>query len=96
MRFDDEEQALAMANDTPFGLSGAVHTRDLDRGVEFAKRIETGMVHVNDTSIHDEPIVAFGGEKQSGLGRLNGEWSLAEFTTLKWISVNRGRRMFPY
>ena len=45
------------------------------------------MIHVNDTTINDEPNVAFGGEKQSGLGRLNGEWSLEEFTTLKWISV---------
>ncbi|WP_326565201.1 aldehyde dehydrogenase family protein [Amycolatopsis rhabdoformis] len=96
MPFDDEDEAVAIANDTPFGLSGAVHTRDLEHGVEFAKRIETGMVHVNDATIHDEAIVAFGGEKASGLGRLNGEWSLAEFTTLKWISVHRGRRVFPY
>ncbi|WIX82741.1 aldehyde dehydrogenase family protein [Amycolatopsis carbonis] len=101
MPFDDEDEAAAIANDTPFGLSGAVHTRDLERGVEFAKRIEIGMVHVNDATIHDatihdEPIVAFGGEKRSGLGRLNGEWSLAEFTTLKWISVHRGRRVSPY
>lgn len=96
MRFDTEEQALAMANDTPFGLSGAVHTTDIERGVAFARRIESGMIHVNDATIHDEPIVAFGGEKRSGLGRLNGEWSLAEFTTLKWISINHGRRVFPY
>jgi len=96
MAFDDEEQAVAIANDSRSGLSGAIHTRDLDHGVELAKRIETGMVHINDTTIHDEPIVAFGGEKQSGHGRLNGEWSLNEFTTLKWISVHRGRRQFPY
>ena len=54
------------------------------------------MIHVNDCTIHDEPIVAFGGEKQSGLGRLNGPWSLDEFTTMKWVSVNHGRRQFPY
>ncbi|SCL36158.1 aldehyde dehydrogenase (NAD+) [Micromonospora rhizosphaerae] len=94
--FDNDDEAVAIANDTPFGLSGAVHTRNLDYGVELAKRIQTGMIHINDTSIHDEPIVAFGGEKQSGLGRLNGEWSLEEFTALKWISVHRGRRQFPY
>ena len=45
---------------------------------------------------HDEPNVAFGGEKQSGLGRLNGAWSLDAFTTMQWVSVNRGRRQFPY
>jgi aldehyde dehydrogenase (NAD+) len=95
MPFDDEDQAVAIANDTPSGLSGAIHTRDLEHGVELAKRIETGMIHINDITIHDEPIVAFGGEKRSGLGRLNGEWSLNEFTTLKWISVHRGRRQFP-
>lgn len=87
MKFDSEDEAVDIANETPFGLSGAVHTSNLERGVAFAKRIETGMIHVNDTTINDEPNVAFGGEKQSGLGRLNGEWSLEEFTTLKWISV---------
>lgn len=96
MPFDTEDEAVDIANDTRFGLSGAVHTGDLDRGVEVARRIHTGMIHVNDATIHDEPIVPFGGEKQSGLGRMNGDWSLDEFTTLKWISVNRGRRRFPF
>jgi aldehyde dehydrogenase (NAD+) len=96
MPFDTEDEAVEIANDTPFGLSGAVHTSNLDHGVELAKRINTGMIHINDTTIHDEPIVAFGGDKHSGFGRLNGEWSLNEFTTLKWISVHRGRRQFPY
>jgi len=94
--FGDDDEAVTMANDSSFGLSGAVHTRDLNRGIELAKRVQTGMIHVNDTTIHDEPIVAFGGEKQSGLGRLNGAWSLDEFTTFKWVSVNHGRRQFPY
>ena len=96
MPFDTEDEAVEIANDTPFGLSGAVHTGNLDHGVELAKRIDTGMIHINDTTIHDEPVVAFGGNKHSGLGRLNGEWSLNEFTTLKWISIHHGRRQFPY
>ena len=97
MAFDDEERGGGdrQRHVVP-GCRGAIHTRDLDHGVELAKRIDTGMIHINDTTIHDEPIVAFGGEKQSGFGRLNGEWSLNEFTTLKWISVHRGRRQFPY
>lgn len=94
--FETEEEAIEIANNTRFGLSGAVHTSNLERGVELAKKVHTGMIHVNDLTINDEPIVAFGGEKQSGLGRLNGEWSLEEFTTLKWISVNYGQRKLPY
>jgi acyl-CoA reductase-like NAD-dependent aldehyde dehydrogenase len=96
MPFDTEDEAVAIANNTRFGLSGAVHAGNVEHGVALAKRIHTGMIHVNDATIHDEPIVPFGGEKQSGLGRLNGEWSIAEFTTLKWISVHHGKRQFPY
>lgn len=94
--FDSEEEAIAIANDTRFGLSGAIHTSNVERGVEMAKKVHTGMIHVNDITINDEPIIAFGGEKQSGMGRLNGQWSLDEFTTMKWISVNYGQRQFPY
>ncbi|MFF7631714.1 aldehyde dehydrogenase family protein [Kitasatospora sp. NPDC008050] len=94
--FDGEEEAVALANNTPFGLSGAVHTGDLERGVRVAKRIETGMIHVNDGTIHDEAIVPFGGEKNSGLGRLNGESTVEAFTTLKWISIQHGRSRFPF
>ncbi len=66
MPFQTEEEAIRIANDTPFGLSGAVHTGNVERGVDLAKQIETGMIHVNDTTINDEPHIAFGGEKQSG------------------------------
>jgi aldehyde dehydrogenase (NAD+) len=54
---------------SPFGLSGAVHTRDIEHVVAFAMKIGSGMIHVNDATIHDEPIVAFGGQKQSGFSR---------------------------
>ncbi|GKQ37305.1 aldehyde dehydrogenase family protein [Streptomyces sp. A012304] len=94
--FDDEEEAVRLVNDTPYGLSGAVHTADVERGVAFARRIDTGMFHVNDATVHDEPIVPFGGEKNSGLGRLNGESTLEAFTTTKWISVQHGRGGFPF
>lgn len=93
---DGEEDAVRAVNDTPYGLSGAVHTANIERGVNFAKRIDTGMFHVNDGTVHDEPIVPFGGEKSSGLGRLNGETMLDAFTTLKWISVQYGRSHFPF
>ncbi|MEV4331530.1 aldehyde dehydrogenase family protein [Streptomyces sp. NPDC049597] len=94
--FDGEDEAVRIANDTPYGLSGAVHTGDVERGVRLAKRVHTGMIHINDGTVHDEPIVPFGGEKQSGVGRLNGEAMLAAFTTQKWISVQHGRSQFPF
>ncbi|MFH8657185.1 aldehyde dehydrogenase family protein [Streptomyces afghaniensis] len=94
--FDGEEEAVRLVNDTPYGLSGAVHTGDIERGVAFAKQIDTGMFHVNDGTVHDEPIVPFGGEKHSGIGRLNGDTMLDSFTTTKWISVQHGRSRFPF
>ncbi|KUN77408.1 aldehyde dehydrogenase [Streptomyces bungoensis] len=94
--FDGEEEAVRLVNDTPYGLSGAVHTGDIERGVAFARQIDTGMFHVNDGTVHDEPLVPFGGEKHSGIGRLNGETTLEAFTTIKWISVQHGRSGFPF
>ncbi|AZM54643.1 aldehyde dehydrogenase [Streptomyces sp. WAC 01529] len=94
--FDGEEEAVRIANDSPYGLSGAVHTADIERGVRLAKRVRTGMIHVNDGTVHDEAIVPFGGEKNSGIGRLNGESTVDAFTTQKWISVQHGRSRFPF
>ncbi|MBO1333830.1 aldehyde dehydrogenase family protein [Streptomyces sp. VRA16 Mangrove soil] len=94
--FDGDEEAVRIANDTPYGLSGAVHTADVERGVAFAQQIDTGMIHVNDGTVHDEPLVAFGGEKRSGIGRLNGDATVEAFTTQKWISVQHGRSQFPF
>ncbi|WP_406373634.1 aldehyde dehydrogenase family protein [Streptomyces sp. NBC_00647] len=94
--FDGEEEAVRIVNDTPYGLSGAVHTADIERGVNFAKQIDAGMFHVNDGTVHDEPLVPFGGEKHSGIGRLNGETTVDAFTTTKWISVQHGRSFFPF
>ncbi|MGW0775260.1 aldehyde dehydrogenase family protein [Streptomyces sp. NPDC002835] len=94
--FDGEDEAVRIANDSPYGLSGAVHTGDVERGVRLAKRVDTGMMHINDGTVHDEPIVPFGGEKRSGIGRLNGDSTLDAFTTQKWISVQHGRSRFPF
>lgn len=94
--FDTPADAIRIANDSAFGLSGAIHTRDVERGAELAKEIDSGMIHVNDGTINDDPLVAFGGEKASGVGRLNGQWALEEFTTLKWISVQHTPRHYPF
>jgi len=96
MPFDTPEDAINIANDSAFGLSGAIHTKDVEYGAQLAKQIDTGMVHVNAGTIDDEPLVAFGGEKASGFGRLNGRWALEEFTTLKWISVQHKPMHYPF
>ncbi|MDR3271452.1 MAG: aldehyde dehydrogenase family protein, partial [Peptococcaceae bacterium] len=87
LRAEDEDDAIRLANETEYGLSSSVITDDRWRGVKVARRIESGMTHINDSSIADEPHVMFGGEKASGLGRFNGEWVLRKFTTEKWVSV---------
>lgn len=96
MKASSDEEAISIANQSPYGLSGAIHTKDVNRGAELAKLMDTGMIHINDGTINDEPNVAFGGVKNSGVGRLNGEWSLDAFTTSKWISIQHEKRNYPY
>ena len=85
----DEEHALALANDTRFGLSSAVCTTNKERGVQFALGIDAGMTHINAISVADDPTAPFGGEKNSGLGRFNGHWILEEFSRTHWVTVNK-------
>lgn len=92
--FKSDEEVIAMANAYPFGLSGAVHSANIEHGTNIAHQIHTGMIHVNDQPVNDEAHMPFGGEKESGLGRFNGEWVLEEFTTLKWLSVQHQRRQY--
>lgn len=94
---DTEEEALRLTNDTPYGLANAVFTGDLDRGLGFAQRVRSGMVHINDTTALDEAHVPFGGLGQSGMGgRSGGESNLEEFTERRWISVQRAPVHYPY
>jgi aldehyde dehydrogenase (NAD+) len=92
LRFKTDEEALKIANSKDFGLSGALHTRDVQKGVAFARKVETGMIHINDQTVNDEPNVPFGGEKGSGIGRFNGEFILEEFTRLQWVSIQHEKR----
>ena len=89
MRASSEEVAVNIVNDTAYGLSNSVMSRDLFHAAEVAEKLESGMVHVNDQTIGEEFHVMFGGEKQSGLGRFNGHWVLDKFTTEQWISIAR-------
>jgi acyl-CoA reductase-like NAD-dependent aldehyde dehydrogenase len=90
------EEAVTIANDTPYGLSASVFTRDLSRALALAERIESGIVHINDQTVHDEPQVPFGGVKDSGWGRFGGRAVLEEFTELRWISLQRTLRQYPF
>lgn len=92
IRADDEDHAVAIADDTDYGLSSAVFSADVDRAVQCGLRIEAGMTHINDTTINDEPNTAFGGEKSSGIGRFGGDWAIEEFTTDHWVGIQRTRR----
>ncbi len=95
LRADDYEHALHLANDTRAGLSSAIVTNDLNKALDFAQRSESGMVHINDTTISDEPHIDFGGFKESGFGREGGMASMAEMTEVKWITFQMGKREFP-
>jgi len=92
---DDAEEALRVANNSKYGLSSGIITNDFNKALEIAQRLDTGMVHINDQTINDEPQVPFGGVKGSGWGRMGGKAALDEFTELRWISVQRNQRTFP-
>jgi acyl-CoA reductase-like NAD-dependent aldehyde dehydrogenase len=96
LRADDYEHALFLANDTHAGLSSAVVTNDLKKALDFALRSESGMVHINDTTISDEPHIDFGGVKESGFGREGGMASIEEMTEVKWLTFQMGKREFPF
>ncbi len=96
VKADNAAHALELANDTEFGLSSSVFTRDLEAGVRFARGIKAGMTHINDITVNDEAHVMFGGEKNSGLGRFNGDWAIEEFTTDHWIGVMSAPLQLPF
>jgi aldehyde dehydrogenase (NAD+) len=91
-----EDQALEVANATPYGLSSAVITRDVERGLRFALRLQAGMSHVNDSPVNDIATSPFGGEKNSGLGRYNGQWAIEEFTTPHLVTVQHAPARYPF
>jgi acyl-CoA reductase-like NAD-dependent aldehyde dehydrogenase len=91
----DREEALAVANNSAYGLSAGIITNDFTRALDMALKLDTGMVHINDQTVNDEPQAPFGGVKGSGYGRFGGQAALDEFTELRWINVQRTPRTFP-
>ena len=92
---DGDDEAVRVANDTEYGLAAAVFGEDVDHALELARRIESGICHVNSSTVHDEPQVPFGGVKSSGWGRFGGKAALEEFTELRWMSVQQTSRHYP-
>jgi benzaldehyde dehydrogenase (NAD) len=95
-RFNTETEALQLANHTDFGLSAAVFSRDIGRALEFSKRIDSGICHINGPTVHDEPQMPFGGTKESGFGRFGGKAAIDAFTELRWITIQTGARQYPF
>jgi acyl-CoA reductase-like NAD-dependent aldehyde dehydrogenase len=96
VRVDGDEEALRIANDTEYGLSAAIFSRDVPRAWALARRVESGICHINGPTVHDEPQMPFGGVKASGYGRFGGKAAIEEFTVLRWITIQGGSRHYPF
>lgn len=94
IKADSDEEALQLANDTEYGLSGAVITKNLEKGEKYAVEMESGMTHINEMPALDAPDIPFGGVKNSGIGRFGNPYIIDEFTELKWVSVQK--KSLPY
>jgi benzaldehyde dehydrogenase (NAD) len=92
---DGADEAVRVANDTDYGLAAAVFGKHVPTALDVARRIESGICHVNGSTVHDEPQMPFGGVKASGWGRFGGRAALEEFTELRWITVQDGSRPYP-
>jgi benzaldehyde dehydrogenase (NAD) len=91
----DTEEAIATANDTEYGLAASVFGRDGGRALDVARRVRSGICHINGATVHDEPQMPFGGVGASGWGRFGSRAALEEFTELRWITLQSGDRHYP-
>ncbi len=96
IKADDHLHALSLANDSDYGLSSAVITNDLQKAIALSEGLESGAVHINGPSVRDEPVIPFGGVKQSGFGREGGHFSMDELTELKWVTIQTGQNKYPF
>ena len=96
VRVSGVDEAIACANDNEYGLSAAVFGGDVARAFNVARKIDSGICHVNGPTVHDEAQMPFGGVKGSGLGRFGGKAGVAEFTELRWITLQTTPRHYPF
>jgi acyl-CoA reductase-like NAD-dependent aldehyde dehydrogenase len=96
IRVNGDEEAIRVANDTEYGLSSAVFSRNVERAMAVARRIESGICHINGPTVGDEAQMPFGGVKASGYGRFGGRAAIAEFTDLRWITVEDAHQHYPF
>ncbi|MDF7776350.1 aldehyde dehydrogenase [Sphingomonas sp. AOB5] len=95
IRARDEAHAIELANDTEYGLSASVFTKDTARGLKVARQIKSGICHVNGPTVHDEAQMPFGGTKSSGYGRFGGKAGIDSFTELRWITIETEAGHYP-
>lgn len=96
IRVADTDEAVRVANDTEYGLSAAVFTQDIAQALSVANRLESGICHINGPTVSDEPQMPFGGVKDSGYGRFGGTAGIAEFSTLRWITIEDPKQHYPF
>jgi len=96
IRVKDSEEAIRIANDTEYGLSAAIFSRDIARALQIARRIESGICHINGPTVHDEAQMPFGGVKSSGYGRFGGKAGIDAFSELRWLTIQCGPRHYPF
>ena len=95
LRADSDDEAVKLANDSEYGLSAAVFSRDISRAMAVASRIQSGICHINSSTVADEAQMPFGGVKGSGIGRFGGKAGVNEFTDLRWITIQNTPRHYP-
>jgi acyl-CoA reductase-like NAD-dependent aldehyde dehydrogenase len=96
VRVKGAEQALQVANDTAYGLSSSIFSRDVTRALELASRLDAGCVHINGATVQNEPQAPYGGMKKSGYGRFDGSAVIEEFTEVKWVTVEPSNQPYPF
>jgi acyl-CoA reductase-like NAD-dependent aldehyde dehydrogenase len=95
LRAEGDEALLALANDSAFGLSAAIFSRDTSRALALAQRLESGICHINGPTVHDEAHMPFGGVKASGYGSFGATAAIEQFTQLRWVTIQQGARHYP-